>query len=183
MFNWFKKIASPAPPTAPVKASAIGPAPRVDPAPPTAPRQNKGIGFDPNLIDQYQADHRHLLALFGRAKEAAETAQWSKVAAALGVFSAALTDHLLSERVRLYAYLKESVADDPDSVELMKHFSSEMHGIGKVVMSFLDDQRDLGHSPAKQGAFLAAWMDIGRTLGDRIAREEKTLYPMYRASN
>ena len=52
-----------------------------------------------------------------------------------------------------------------------------------VVLGFLDGQHDLARSPAKQGAFLPVWMDIGRTLGDRIAREEKTLYPMYQDSH
>lgn len=61
----------------------------------------------------------------------------------------------------------------------MKSFASEMSGIGRAVIGFLDDQKDLVRSSARQAAFLQAWTDIGRTLGDRITREEKTLYPMY----
>ena len=53
-----------------------------------------------------------------------------------------------------------------------------MNAIGRVVMSFLDGQADLSRSPAKQGAFLPEWTDIGRMLGDRIAREERTPDPL-----
>jgi len=185
MFNWLKgKSAHTAPP-----ASAASPPAPVAHKPPAdlplepAPRETKGISYNPQLISQYHADHQELLGLFGRAQQAAEAAQWPEVEAALATFRTALTDHLLSESIRLYTYLKQQVAGDQDSMDLMKGFSSEMNRIGREVMSFLDGQKDLSRSPAKQGAFLPVWADIGRTLGDRIAREEKTLYPMYQDSH
>ena len=183
MFSWFNKTAPVARPLTPAKAPAISRAPQVDLPIGPASHQDKGISFNPHLISQYHADHRELLGLFGRAKLAAEAEQWSEVEAALAAFRTGLTDHLLSESIRLYVYLKQRAAADEDSMEMMRSFSSEMNGIGKVVMGFLDGQRDLARSPAKQGAFLPVWMDIGRTLGDRIAREEKTLYPMYQDSH
>lgn len=145
-----------------------------------APRETGGISYNPDLIRQYHEDHRQLLELFGQAASAAESGQWAGVEAALNRFRSALNDHLLSESIRLYTYLKQQVADDPDAMALMKGFASEMNSIGRAVIAFLDEQKDLAHSAARQGAFVQAWADIGRTLGDRIAREEKTLYPMYR---
>lgn len=144
-----------------------------------APRETRGISYDPNLIRQYHDDHRQLLELFGQATAAARAGQWTGVDAALNRFRTALNDHLLSESIRLYTYLKQQVPDDPDAIALMKSFASEMSGIGRAVIGFLDDQKDLVRSSARQAAFLQAWTDIGRTLGDRITREEKTLYPMY----
>lgn len=185
MFDWLKgKTAHGVPPTAAVGTPASkGQAPRADLPLEPAPREAKGISYNPHLIRQYHEDHRQLLGLFGHAKQAAEAGQWPEVEAALSTFRSALTDHLLSESVRLYTYLKQQVAGDPDSMDMMKSFSSEMNGIGREVMSFLDGQKDLSRSPAKQGAFLPVWAEIGRTLGDRIAREEKTLYPMYQDSH
>ncbi len=185
MFDWLKgKSARVAPPAVPVRPAApIHQPPLVDLPLEPAPRETKGISYNPDLIRQYHEDHRQLLGLFGRAKQAAEAGQWVEVEAALGTFRTALTDHLLSESIRLYTYLKQQVAGDQDSMDLMKSFSSEMNAIGRLVMSFLDGQKDLSRSPAKQGAFLPVWTDIGRTLGDRIAREEKTLYPMYQDSH
>ncbi|GMV45073.1 MAG: hypothetical protein AMXMBFR66_04710 [Pseudomonadota bacterium] len=145
-----------------------------------AARQARGIGYNPDLIGQYHEDHRRLLALFGQATAAAQAGQWAGVDAALQRFRSALTDHLLSESIRLYTYLKQQVAGDPEAMALMKSFASEMGAIGRVVIGFLDEQKDLEHAPQRQAAFLQAWADIGRTLGDRIVREEKTLYPMYR---
>lgn len=185
MFDWLKgKSTRAAPPPAPVRPTVpMPPAPAVDLPLEPAPRETKGISYNPDLIRQYHEDHRQLLGLFARAKQAAEAGHWSEVEATLNTFRTALTDHLLSESIRLYTYLKQQIAGDQDSMDMMKSFSSEMNSIGRVVMSFLDGQKDLGRSPAKQGAFLPVWTEIGRTLGDRIAREEKTLYPMYQDSH
>lgn len=186
MFDWLKgKSSRPAPPPPAAARPPVAPAPAaaVDLPLEPAPRETKGISYNPDLIRQYHEDHRQLLGLFGRAKQAAEAGQWSEVEATLNAFRTALTDHLLSESIRLYTYLKQQIAGDQESMDMMKSFSSEMNGIGRVVMSFLDGQKDLSRSPAKQGAFLPVWSEIGRTLGDRIAREEKTLYPMYQDSH
>lgn len=184
MFDWLKGKTNRA--ANPGAATAAALAPRPLPPPERvlepAPRETRGISYNPDLIRQYHDDHRHLLDLYTQATTAAEAGQWAGVDAALGRFRSALTDHLLSESIRLYTYLKQQVADDPDSMALMKGFASEMSAIGRAVTGFLDDQKDLARSPARQEAFLPAWADIGRTLVDRITREEKTLYPMYRDS-
>lgn len=176
MFDWLKKKMAPAPSPAAANPQRLA---HAEPSLAAAPLAAKGIGFNPHLIAQYHDDHRQLLTLFGRTKQAAEAGQWQEVEPLLAEFRAALTDHLLSESIRLYVYLKQRVAGDLDSMNLMRGFSSEMNAIGKLVVNFLDGQHDLGRSSAKQGAFLPMWSDIGRTLGERIAREEKTLYPMY----
>jgi len=151
------------------------------PAEPAA-REARGIGYDPDLIGQYHEDHRRLLGLFGQVTAAAQAGQWAGVDAALQRFRSALTDHLLSESIRLYTYLKQQVAGDADSMALLAEITSPPDPPGRVVTGFLDEQMDLVASPARQSAFLPAWADIGRTLSDRITREEKTLYPMYRDS-
>lgn len=186
MFDWLKTRSARTVPPAPVRPAAPiapTPAPAADLPLQPAPRETRGISYNPDLIRQYHEDHRQLLGLFARAKQAAEAGHWPEVETTLTTFRTALTDHLLSESIRLYTYLKQQIAGDPDSMDMMKSFSSEMNSIGRVVMSFLDGQKDLGRSPAKQGAFLPVWTEIGRTLGDRIAREEKTLYPMYQDSH
>jgi predicted protein tyrosine phosphatase len=172
MFKWFHKNALTATrAVAPIKVRHIR---RADPAP-----ASPGIRFNPKLIKQFRAEHRQLLTLFKKAKRAAESAHWTEVEALLATFHTVLTEHLISESVRLYVYLKQRVADNPDELQLMRSFASEMSDIGKLVVDFLDSQRGLSRSPAKQSAFLTMWMDIGHTLSDRIAREENTLYPMY----
>lgn len=184
MFDWLKGK------TTRAATGAVAAAPLLPqrPVPPPAhvlqpaPRETKGISYNPDLIRQYHEDHRQLLDLYAQATSAAEAGQWAGVDAALNRFRSALTDHLLSESIRLYTYLKQQVAGDADSMALMKGFASEMSAIGRVVTGFLDEQMDLVASPARQSAFLPAWADIGRTLSDRITREEKTLYPMYRDS-
>ncbi len=183
MLDLFKKKTPFVPQPVSVKAPGVNRTARFDLPVEPGPLQGKGISFNPDLIKQYHADHRELFALFDRVTQAAEPGQWLDIDTAMGYFRTALADHLLSESVRLYVYLKQQLAGDEDSIEMVRRFSSEMKFIGRTWMGCMDGQLDLSRSPNKQAAFLPVWMDIGRVLGDRIAREEKTLYPMYLDSN
>lgn len=152
------------------------------------PAATKGVQFDPLLIQHLKDDHRVLLGQYGDIKAAAAKAiatqgDWKAVETGLIQLRRGLTDHLMTETIKLYVYLQLSLAGDREKSKVMRSFSSEMAGIGKVALDFIDKNRDIGLHPDKQEAFLDTWNEIGKVLGDRIAREEKTLYPMYDASH
>lgn len=169
----------------PVRAAPIRPAPVT---PLTRPVRTKGVQFDPLLIQHLKDDHRVLLGQYGDIKTAAAKAiatqgDWKAVEAGLVKLRRGLTDHLMTETIKLYVYLQLSLARDREKSKVMRSFSSEMAGIGKVALDFIDKNRDVSLHPDKQEKFLDTWNEIGKVLGDRIGREEKTLYPMYDAAN
>jgi len=138
-----------------------------------------GVRFDPNLIEHLKHEHRLFLKSYAAIKTAASEGQWDLVYSDLLSFRAGLTNHLLTESVKLYVYLRLKLAADPVQLRLMRNFSSEMVGIGKVVVDFIENNEDITTNSEKQRQFMSGWNDIGKVLGDRIGREEKTLYPMY----
>lgn len=185
MLNWFKKTLLGGPTAASQRSAnrqdevSIA-APKSEPRP-QRQAPSKGIAFDPDLIHRLKADHRALLSTYAAIHSAAQDGRWTEVEALLRRFRAALTDHLMLESIKLYVYLQLTLASDRDNLSLMRRFSTEMVGIGKVVMDFVDDNQTVSADPARQEGFVDEWREIGKTLGDRVAREEETLYPMYEA--
>lgn len=138
-----------------------------------------GVRHDPALIPRLKDDHRALLKQYAAIKTAAQDNNWTAVHAGLQRFRAELTDHLLTESVKLYVYLRIKLSADASQLRLMRSFSSEMVGIGKAVVDFIESYEDVALDSHKQAQFMTGWGEIGKVLGDRIGREEKTLYPMY----
>lgn len=191
MLKWFKKAllgdsASAAAPvtqqstTMTTTGGSLGASSGLEPRRQRRP-PSSGIAFDPELIERLKGDHRVLLSTYGAISTAAQAERWTEVESLLAQFRSGLTDHLMLESIKLYVYLQRTLASDPDNLRLMRRFSSEMVGIGKVVMDFVDDNQAISTDPGQQAQFLKSWRDIGKTLGDRVGREEKTLYPMYEA--
>jgi hypothetical protein len=148
-----------------------------------SPRTSDQVGFrfDPLFIPRLKAEHRELLEGFGQIKAFAEQGDWPAAEARLSQFRAVLTEHLVIESVRLYVFLTQACASDPDKLATMRQFSTEMHSIGKAVVKFVEQHSELVGRPDAQKSFVAGWPEIGFTLGDRIRREERSLYPMYEA--
>lgn len=184
VFSWFSKFfgrlerreeAEPAPtPPSRARPKAHAPAPTLEPAPAAT-----GVHHDPTLIIRLKDDHRSLLKQYAAIKTAATEGRWTEVHNDLLKFRAELTDHLLTESVKLYVYLRLKLSGDPVQLRLMRNFSSEMVGIGKVVVDFIEANEDVAINLEKQQQFMTGWGEIGKVLGDRVGREEKTLYPMY----
>lgn len=75
-----------------------------------------GIVRNDSLIPNMVEDHRCLLDLFGEIQQYAVTAQWRAVEYQLAEFRAMLTDHLLLESVKLYAFLKQQYGHDDETL-------------------------------------------------------------------
>jgi hypothetical protein len=138
-----------------------------------------GIARNDSLIPNMVEDHRCLLDLFGEIQQCAVTAQWRAVEYQLAEFRAMLTDHLLLESVKLYAFLKQQYGHDDETLANIQDFAGEMNIIRKHVTTTLAYYLDVNADSRKQDSFPAAWAAIGKALGARIAREEKSLYPLY----
>lgn len=185
MFTWFKSLLVAQPPTkraAQVRVSAVSPI-----AQSTLPEHassstavtGRGLSFHADLIPKLLDDHRVVLGIYGRVLEGVAAKDWVGVSKLLHQFRTGLQDHLLDEAVRLYVYLQRAVEDEA-SEELIRGFRTEMERIGRVVVKTLDRFEHLEGSAQLQELFENEWRSLGVVLGDRIAREEKTLYPLYR---
>ncbi len=81
--------------------------------------------------------------------------------------------------MKLYIYLRLRLRDDESTYRLVTVYKSEMDGISRAAMEFVDE-----YSAKKTGQIdfvqlSSRLRDIGLILGDRIRREEAELYPLY----
>ena len=161
MFGFFKKKK----PVPTPKSAVVSPA--------------AGIAFDEKLIAQFTDEHQSLLSLFGQIASHAENQQWPKTQQALKEFTTILRGHLLTENLKLYIYLTNSLKDDPESQELVRGFRQEMMQIGRAVNQFVSHYEKPIWTDTMKSDFLPELQAIGVVLVKRIENEEQTLYPLY----
>lgn len=163
----------------PVAPAVAREAPAVRPAQAETSAPGTSIHHDVELIASLKSDHQRLLATFQNIAAASMAGNLPVVQNLLGQFQTMLMDHLLKENVRLYVYLEHLLKDDLVSHEMMHGFRHEMDAIGRVVVGFLSQYKDIGSRPELAGTFTTDLKGIGEALVARIKREEDILYPMY----
>ncbi len=124
-------------------------------------------------------DHRTLLAIYGSLVKSIEARDELAFYVKLGEFKSILVAHLLKEAVKLYIYLRQSLKDDENAYQLVTTYKSEMDGISRVVMKFVDDYSEKSLIGVDYAQLSIRIKEIGWLLGDRIRREESELYPLY----
>lgn len=150
-------------------------------APATGQKFAKGteIRYDSHLVDRLQGDHKTLLQIYTDIINGAEKRNYKVIMDRLAKFRIVLTEHLLTENVKLYVYLDNELADDEMNSELIRSFRREMDEIGKTVMRMLRKYGQSGVNDLNVEEFTADFGTLGEVLGDRIQREESTLYLLY----
>lgn len=142
---------------------------------------NTEISYDAKLIPHFTAHHRELVVIIGSAREAAVAGRYSDLATHLQSFKSRLREHLLEENVRLYSYLSHCLQGDVEGRELMGDMRSEMGDTGRRVMRFLKQHIEFGVTAENVAKFIGDLDNITTALADRIKREERSLYTLYRA--
>jgi hypothetical protein len=137
------------------------------------------LSYNPNLIEKLKGDHQVLLGVYGEIKAASDARNFPLVIEKLQELKRGFMDHILTENVSLYVYMKNSFNDDDASLELVQGFRSEMDGIGKVVRAFITKYETIGVDSDLAASFAEDLAGIGAALVARIEREEGTLYPLY----
>lgn len=172
MFDWLKKKK---PPTAePQAATEI-----TDPA--TVKTHKKStIQYNPHLIAELKQDHRNLLKEYSAIITALEARNYPRIAELLDNFDEGLRAHLAREHVDLYIYLEYILARGTKSFEKMHDLRLEMDHISTAVMAFLNRYHNKPVDTENSVKFQQELEGIGSILSDRIQREEKSLYNLYR---
>lgn len=137
------------------------------------------IKYNPKLIPELLAEHRALQDVFNQLELACAAGNVAETSALLEYFGGLLTAHFLKEDFRLYVYLENALGGDPRTRALVRQLYQEMDGIGKAVLAFLAKYRSIGADPALPENFAADLAELGKSLQERVEREERTLYPMY----
>lgn len=149
------------------------------PIPSAAPRQ---IGYDPKLVDSLLHDHSELGRIFASIGDAQQTGNFDDIRPLLINFKSRLEAHVLTENVRFYNYLQQSLGDDPDNTSVMHDFRREMNGIARGVVDFVKKYQSSGFTPDERRQFAADYAAVGKLLEQRLDSEENNLYPLYQPS-
>lgn len=150
-------------------------------APVTAPATaHRTIRYDPNLMDSLQKDHDMLNTLFQHIGTLLEQNRIDEIRGELVNFKTRLEAHILTENVRFYTYLEQSLSDDMHNAELMRDFRREMNTIARSVVGFVKKYQSI-HVTAQQfrAEFADDYRAVGQLLVQRLGREENSLYPLY----
>lgn len=140
------------------------------------------ISYRQDLIPRLKGDHEQLRTLHEAIGLAFEGGNVELAVLKLNQFRTLIQSHLLCENVSLYVYLRHALINDVRSRSLVQGFQREMDGIGKVALEFVAKYSDLGR-PGQNGlmeTFAEDLARVGEVLGERVVREESTLYPLYR---
>lgn len=144
-----------------------------------APLPSNQITHDPQLIDNLMRDHVELLRIFGQINDAHQERDYVQVSERLQQFKIVLQAHILMENVKFYSYLQSSLTESENGM-LMHEFRKEMNGIVRGVFGFLQKFSPQNINAQTHESFQVELSVMGRVLTQRIEREERNLYTLYR---
>lgn len=144
-----------------------------------APRQ---IGYDPKLVESLLRDHAELGRIFAGIGDAQKAGNFADTRPLLINFKSRLEAHVLTENVRFYNYLEQSLGSDPNNTAVMHDFRREMNGIARGVVEFVKKYQSSGFTPDERRQFAVDYDAVGKLLEQRLDSEENNLYPLYQPS-
>lgn len=163
--------------------AAPAPAPTAVPAAPSVVSvAGHSIMYDPKLVESLLRDHAELGRIFGNIGEAQKTGNFADVRPLLIQFKTRLESHVLTENVRFYNYLDQSLGGDPNNAGVMHDFRREMNGIARSVVDFVRKYQSCEFTPDERHGFAAEYEAVGKILEQRLDSEENSLYPLYQPS-
>ena len=139
--------------------------------------------YDISLIGALESDHEQILTLYKKVLQKAREKDFASLQLTLVEFATAFTNHIQVEDEQLYIYLK-TMASTKSSTEqkVVAEFSSEMKNISISIFSFFSQSPYIPVNEDTIDNFIVESKQMGALLEDRIEREEKILYPIYKSS-
>jgi|SRR5690348_11820119 len=160
--------------------AALRPAPPIgDAASAQTTAPGTEIRYDPELIPHFLAAHRGLSALALQLKAKVVEGKYVEATQLLRRFKTDIFRHFLEENVRFYTYLAYCLKTDVEGGAMMADMRREMGQIGRTITRFLKIY-EMGVDMDNADSFLRQFDGVIATLGDRIQREEGSLYTLYR---
>jgi hypothetical protein len=144
-----------------------------------APAAARSPAYDSRLIESLKHDHHDLVELFQQIGEVAERGRFHELPQKLMAFKTGLESHVISENVRFYNYVENSLASDEENLALIRSFRREMNAIARGVVDFVKKYQRAQFNEGVREMFLRDYAVVGGLLTQRIQREEANLYPLY----
>lgn len=149
-------------------------------SPPAGEPGRRTVHYDSSLVDSLKHDHGELTTLFGRIGALLQSGHHDEIRAELVNFKTRLEAHILTENVRFYTYLEQSLRGDADNTETMRDFRREMNTIARETVNFVKKYQTPGDYTAEELMQLSRdYATVGELLTRRLGREESNLYPLY----
>ena len=148
--------------------------PVLQPAPTT-----RAPAYDSRLVDSLKHDHRDLVELFEQIGVMADARRFNEIPRMLVAFKTRLEAHLISENVRFYNYVENSLRGDEENSQLIRSFRREMNSIARGVVDFVKKYQAVNFTDQVRTMFMSEYRMVGGLLTQRIEREESSLYPLY----
>ena len=148
--------------------------------PPNTTGAPRAISYDPSLVDTLKRDHGDLVGQYQRLGQLQQLGRYNDIRGELVNFKTRFEAHILTENVRFYTYLEQSLMNDGHNAELMRDFRREMNTIARGVVTFVKKYQAAEFTVAEREQFDQDYQAVGGLLSQRIEREESSLYPLYR---
>lgn len=137
------------------------------------------MSYSAQLVASLLNDHVELFKLYDDMERALKAGHFDAIPNLLSAFKTRLDIHLLSENLRFYCYLEQSLVQHPEELETMQSFRREMNDIARATVNFVRKWKTVGITPATQQKFGREAAQIRALLQERMQREEAGLYPLY----
>ncbi len=142
-------------------------------------KSNLTIKYDPNLIEELESDHAKLVTIYERIwTEGFKESNFSHASTLISQFKSMFQAHLLTENVKFYVYLEQTLADDPHNLRIVKEFRTDMNEIANTAVKFCKTYQGKFNSEMIH-KFEDDYKAIGEVLTRRVSLEEKSLYVLY----
>ena len=135
--------------------------------------------YDDQLVQLLKEDHEDLLDLYRRIDKAHQYRSFDICRAGLLQMRKRLTEHVVTENTRFYAYIKGDLAPTfPGAASLARAYQHEMHDLVRAMTGFLDNYC-ADTQAVMRPQFGSELKAFGAALSQRISREEQSLFPLY----
>lgn len=138
------------------------------------------ISYDPDLMESLLRDHGQLSACYKNIGKLLQADKLGDIRGELINFKTQLQAHILSENVRFYTYIEQSLQGDTSNLETLHDFRREMNIIARKVVDFVKRYQPTGALDDKTRLdFANHYEEAGKLLTQRLQQEESSLYPLY----
>ncbi len=135
--------------------------------------------YDPGLIARLTDDNRELLRTCKAAQAAAADGRFDDIAHLLAHLRHTFHAQAAAEHARLYPYLQQRVARDPEAVALIAGARREMDELGFEVMKVVDAYLAYPPTHLNEAPFRYDLEQAGASLARRVQKVEAQLYSLY----
>lgn len=137
------------------------------------------LHYDSRLIMRLLGQHAELLELVSKAMESVKASRFEETKKHVHNLRLLLNEHLLELNLRLYTYLNCCLKADREGLDLIRTMRREMADNSRKTTRFVNHYESIGISAENKAAFVEELVQVTFRLGDRFAREERSLYTMY----